>query len=99
MQEGSEACIAMKRLRQNVGSHPASDTDDTMWEELLQGPDSASTGSSDSEGNGRYNAGVTLPQTSNLSSDDDSLQQGITGVRPIFITVDICKGKCQHEGL
>uniref|UniRef100_A0A674F2Q5 Putative homeodomain transcription factor 1 n=1 Tax=Salmo trutta TaxID=8032 RepID=A0A674F2Q5_SALTR len=32
------------------GSRPASDTDDTMWEDLLQGPDSASTGSSDSEG-------------------------------------------------
>lgn len=78
----------MKRLRQSVGSRPASDTDDTMWEELLQGPDSASTGSSDSEGNGRYNAGMTLPQTSNLSSDDESLQQGITGVRSkVLITV------------
>uniref|UniRef100_A0A7N6AFZ7 PHTF1/2 N-terminal domain-containing protein n=1 Tax=Anabas testudineus TaxID=64144 RepID=A0A7N6AFZ7_ANATE len=74
-QEESEASIVMKRLRQSVGSRPASDTDDTMWEELLQGPDSASTGSSDSEGNGRYNAGMTLPQTSNLSSDDESLHQ------------------------
>uniref|UniRef100_A0A8C7MXW0 Putative homeodomain transcription factor 1 n=1 Tax=Oncorhynchus kisutch TaxID=8019 RepID=A0A8C7MXW0_ONCKI len=42
------------------GSRPASDTDDTMWEDLLQGPDSASTGSSDSEGEG----------------DDENLQQG-----------------------
>uniref|UniRef100_A0A8C4FDB5 PHTF1/2 N-terminal domain-containing protein n=1 Tax=Dicentrarchus labrax TaxID=13489 RepID=A0A8C4FDB5_DICLA len=48
----------VERLRPNVGSRPASDTDDTMWEELLQGPDSASTASSDSEGNGRYNAGM-----------------------------------------
>uniref|UniRef100_A0A8C2WF42 Putative homeodomain transcription factor 1 n=1 Tax=Cyclopterus lumpus TaxID=8103 RepID=A0A8C2WF42_CYCLU len=39
------------RLRPSEGSRPASDTDDTLWEELLQGPDSASTGSSDSESN------------------------------------------------
>ncbi|XP_070694554.1 putative homeodomain transcription factor 1 [Pempheris klunzingeri] len=83
-QEGSGASIKVKpreveRLRPSVGSRPASDTDDTLWEELLQGPDSASTGSSDSEGNGRYTAGMALPQTTTLSSDDESLQQGITG--------------------
>ncbi|XP_070814358.1 putative homeodomain transcription factor 1 [Chaetodon trifascialis] len=83
-QEGSGAYIKMKpreveRLRPSVSSRPASDTDDTMWEELLQGPDTASTGSSDSEGNGRYTAGMALPQTTTLSSDDESLQQGITG--------------------
>ncbi|XP_044023964.1 putative homeodomain transcription factor 1 [Siniperca chuatsi] len=81
-QEGSGASIKVKpreveRLRPSVASRPASDTDDTMWEELLQGPDSASTASSDSEGNGRYNAGIALPQTTTLSSDDESLQQGI----------------------
>uniref|UniRef100_A0A667WRM9 Putative homeodomain transcription factor 1 n=1 Tax=Myripristis murdjan TaxID=586833 RepID=A0A667WRM9_9TELE len=70
----------LERLRPSGGSRPASDTDDTMWEELLQGPDSASTGSTDSEGEGRYSAGVTLPQATTLSSDDESLQQGITGV-------------------
>lgn len=85
-QEGSGASIKVKprevdRLRPIVGSRPASDTDDTLWEELLQGPDSASTGSSDSEANGRYNAGMALPQTTTLSSDDESLQQGTTGVR------------------
>uniref|UniRef100_A0A672G5Y8 Putative homeodomain transcription factor 1 n=1 Tax=Salarias fasciatus TaxID=181472 RepID=A0A672G5Y8_SALFA len=63
------------RLRPNVGSRPASDTDDTMWEELLQGPDSPSTGSSDSEENGRFNAGITAhQQTTAVSSDDESLQ-------------------------
>ncbi|KAK5872053.1 hypothetical protein PBY51_012786 [Eleginops maclovinus] len=67
------------RLRPSVGSRPASDTDDTLWEELLQGPDSASTGSSDSEVNGRFNTGLALPQTTTMSSDDESLQQGITG--------------------
>lgn len=55
------------------GSRPASDTDDTMWEDLLQGPDSASTGSSDSEG--RYCPGLTLPPSTTLSSDDENLQQ------------------------
>lgn len=83
-QEVSGASIKVKpreveRLRPSVGSRPASDTDDTLWEELLQGPDTGSTGSSDSEANGRYNAGMTLPQTTTLSSDDESLQQGITG--------------------
>lgn len=71
----------VERLRPSVRSHPASDTDDTLWEELLQGPDSASTASSDSEGNGMYSTGIALPQTTTLSSDDDSLQQGISGVR------------------
>lgn len=82
-QEGSGASIKVKpreleRLQPNVGSRPASDTDDTMWEELLQGSDSGSTGSSDSEGNGRY-TGMGLPQNTTLSSDDESLQQGIAG--------------------
>ncbi|XP_029359061.1 putative homeodomain transcription factor 1 [Echeneis naucrates] len=83
-QEGSGASLKVKpreleRLRPSVGSRPASDTDDTLWEELLQGSDSASTGSSDSEGNGRCNTGSPLPQATTLSSDDESLQQGITG--------------------
>uniref|UniRef100_A0A8C6UWX8 Putative homeodomain transcription factor 1 n=1 Tax=Neogobius melanostomus TaxID=47308 RepID=A0A8C6UWX8_9GOBI len=55
-QDGHVSAVRMKpreleRLKPNVGPHPASDTDDTMWEELLQDPDTASTGSSDSEGN------------------------------------------------
>nr|XP_020446293.1 putative homeodomain transcription factor 1 isoform X2 [Monopterus albus] len=76
-QEASAASIMLKRLRPSLSSHPPSDTDDTLWEELLQGPDSASTGSSDSEGSGRYNAGMMLSQNATLSSDDESLQQGI----------------------
>ncbi|XP_047439706.1 putative homeodomain transcription factor 1 isoform X2 [Mugil cephalus] len=81
-QDGNGASVMVKpleveRLRPNVGSRPASDTDDTLWEELLQGPDSASTGSSDSEANGRYNAGMGPSQTTPQSSDDENLQ-GIT---------------------
>ncbi|KAM7006739.1 putative homeodomain transcription factor 1 isoform 1-T2 [Tautogolabrus adspersus] len=83
-QEGNEPSVKVKpreveRLRPIVGPRPASDTDDTMWEELLQGPDSASTGSSEGEGNGRYNGGMMLPQNSTMSSDDESLHQGING--------------------
>ncbi|KAM4613885.1 putative homeodomain transcription factor 1 isoform 2-T2 [Polymixia lowei] len=86
-QEGSGAAAKdtkvkpreLERLRPSGDSRPASDTDDTMWEELLQGPDSASTGSTDSEGEGRYNVGMTLPAVTTPSSDDESLQQGITG--------------------
>uniref|UniRef100_A0A3Q3IQP0 PHTF1/2 N-terminal domain-containing protein n=1 Tax=Monopterus albus TaxID=43700 RepID=A0A3Q3IQP0_MONAL len=74
-QEASAASIMLKRLRPSLSSHPPSDTDDTLWEELLQGPDSASTGSSDSEGSGRYNAGMMLSQNATLSSDDESLHQ------------------------
>ncbi|TNN51534.1 putative homeodomain transcription factor 2 [Liparis tanakae] len=71
---------ALDRLRPSEGSRPASDTDDTLWEELLQGPDSASTGSSDSESNARFTAaGMALPTTTTMSSDDESLQQGIAG--------------------
>lgn len=67
----------VERLRPDSASRPASDTDDTMWEELLQGPDSASTGSSNSEGEGwRDRSGVTLPPSTTLSSDDENLQQG-----------------------
>ncbi|KAL6112487.1 phtf1 [Pungitius sinensis] len=70
----------VERLRPRVSSRAASDTDDALWEELLQGPDSASSGSSDTESNERFNAGMAVPQTTTLSSDDDeSLQQGITG--------------------
>lgn len=77
----------VERLRLSVGSRPASDTDDTMWEELLQDPDSASTGSSDSEDNGRFAGGFALQQTTTLSSDDESLRQGIAGVKPTRHTV------------
>ncbi|XP_051930932.1 putative homeodomain transcription factor 1 [Hippocampus zosterae] len=82
-QEGAGAFMAkpreVERLRLSVGSRLASDTDDTMWEELLQDPDTASTVSSDSEDNGRFAGDFALQQTTTLSSDDESLQQGIAG--------------------
>lgn len=62
----------VQRLGLAIGSHPTSDTDDTVWEELLQGPDSASTGSSGSENSAACSSGLVLPQTNSLSSDDGS---------------------------
>lgn len=84
-QDGHVSAVRMKpqvleRLKPSTGFRPASDTDDTMWEELLQGPDTASTGSSDSEGNGRYGGGgMALQQSSSQSSNDESLHQSVSG--------------------
>lgn len=84
-QDGHVSAVRMKpreleRLKPTAGPRPASDTDDTMWEELLQGPDTASTGSSDSEGHGRYSGGaMALQQSSSQSSNDESLHHTITG--------------------
>lgn len=84
-QDGHVSAVRMKpreleRLKPTAGPRPASDTDDTMWEELLQGPDTGSTGSSDSEGHGRYSGGgMALQQSSSQSSNDESLHQSITG--------------------
>lgn len=71
----------LERLQPSAAPHPASDTDDTMWEELLQGPDTASTGSSDSEGNARYSGGMALQHSSSQSSNDESLRHSITGTQ------------------
>uniref|UniRef100_A0A8C8DIL9 Putative homeodomain transcription factor 1 n=1 Tax=Oryzias sinensis TaxID=183150 RepID=A0A8C8DIL9_9TELE len=77
-QEGGEVCAAAREVtkhRIGVGSHPASDTDDNMWEELLQGPDSASTGSSDTEGDEGLNAEVNFSQNTTQSSDEETPHQ------------------------
>nr|XP_023696299.1 putative homeodomain transcription factor 1 [Paramormyrops kingsleyae] len=63
----------IERLRPSESSRPASDTDDTMWEELLQGPDSASSGSSDSDEETRQSHVMPVPIM--LTSEDDSFQQ------------------------
>ncbi|XP_035244611.1 putative homeodomain transcription factor 1 isoform X1 [Anguilla anguilla] len=64
----------VERLRPSECPRPASDTDDAMWEELLQDPDSASTGSTDSEGGGSHCHGLAPPNI--LSSEDESFQPG-----------------------
>lgn len=93
-QEGTTASnkVKLREMERLVpGSHPASDTDDTMWEELLQEPDSPSTGSSDSEIDGRCTAGLNIQQNTTQSSGDESLQQGISSVNIKFEqAMDIC---------
>ncbi|XP_041944130.1 putative homeodomain transcription factor 1 isoform X1 [Alosa sapidissima] len=64
----------VEHLITSVGSQAASDTDDMLWEELLQGPDSASSGSSDSEEDGRH-AHSHLPPANGLSSDEETFPQ------------------------
>uniref|UniRef100_A0A673KFZ3 Putative homeodomain transcription factor 1 n=1 Tax=Sinocyclocheilus rhinocerous TaxID=307959 RepID=A0A673KFZ3_9TELE len=56
-------------LRPSEGSRPASDTDDMLWEELLQDPDSASTGSSESgeEEPHSHNHSLPLPNIHQFS--------------------------------
>lgn len=56
-------------------SRPASDSDDMLWEDLLQGPDSASSPSSDSEDEGPHCYKCTLPVPTVLSSDEGAFSQ------------------------
>ncbi|KAJ8259534.1 hypothetical protein GJAV_G00170440 [Gymnothorax javanicus] len=65
---------AVERLRPSECPRPASDTDDTLWEEFLQSPDSASSASSDSEGGAPPSHGLAPP--SMLSSEDETFQPG-----------------------
>lgn len=73
------------RLRSGIGSRPTSDTDDAVWEELLQGPDSASTGSSGSDNSRGCSDGLVLPPMNTLSSDDDSRPQETSRVRCLLV--------------
>lgn len=52
-------------------SRPASDSDDMLWEEFLQGSDSASSASSESGDEGLHGHNHTLPPPTVLSSDED----------------------------
>ncbi|XP_058229701.1 putative homeodomain transcription factor 1 isoform X2 [Hemibagrus wyckioides] len=52
-------------------SRPVSDSDDVLWEEFLQGSDSASSASSQSGDEGLHSLDHTLPPTIVLSSDED----------------------------
>ncbi|XP_072522467.1 putative homeodomain transcription factor 1 isoform X2 [Salminus brasiliensis] len=58
-------------LQPSEDSRPASDSDDMLWEELLQDPDSASSASSDSAEEELHCHNHTLPPPTVLTSDDD----------------------------
>ncbi|XP_051967137.1 protein PHTF1-like [Xyrauchen texanus] len=62
----------VEHLRPSEGSRPASDTDDMLWEELLQDPDSASSESSDSVEEELHSHSHSLPMSNiTLTSDED----------------------------
>lgn len=61
----------MKPGKASEESRPASDSDDMLWEEFLQGSDSASSVSSESGDEGLHSHNHTLPPPTVLSSDDD----------------------------
>lgn len=61
----------MKPGQASEESRPASDSDDMLWEEFLQGSDSASSVSSESGDEGLHRHNHTLTPPTVLSSDDD----------------------------
>ncbi|XP_062842927.1 putative homeodomain transcription factor 1 isoform X2 [Trichomycterus rosablanca] len=65
------AILPAADVQPSEGSRPGSDSDDEFWEEILQGPDSASSASTDSEDEKQPCHNHTLPQSTVLSSDED----------------------------
>uniref|UniRef100_A0A8B9RK06 Putative homeodomain transcription factor 1 n=1 Tax=Astyanax mexicanus TaxID=7994 RepID=A0A8B9RK06_ASTMX len=64
----------VEHLQPSEDSRPASDSDDMLWEELLQDPDSASSVSSDSGEEELHCHNHTLPPPTVLTSDDEEHQ-------------------------
>ncbi|XP_036415443.1 putative homeodomain transcription factor 1 [Colossoma macropomum] len=63
--------LEVENLRPSEDSRPASDSDDMLWEELLQGSDSASSASTDSGEEELQCHNHTLPPPTVLTSDED----------------------------
>ncbi|KAL7843569.1 hypothetical protein AOLI_G00250810 [Acnodon oligacanthus] len=63
--------LEVENLRPSEDSRPASDSDDMLWEELLQGSDSASSASTDSGEEELHCHNHTLPPPTILTSDED----------------------------
>ncbi|XP_027032153.1 putative homeodomain transcription factor 1 isoform X1 [Tachysurus fulvidraco] len=61
----------LKTAQNSEDSRPASDSDDVLWEEFLEGSDSASSVSSQSGDDGLHSVNLTLPPPKVLSSDED----------------------------
>ncbi|KAB5536898.1 hypothetical protein PHYPO_G00112610 [Pangasianodon hypophthalmus] len=61
----------VKPAQPSEDSRPASDSDDMLWEEFLEGSDSASSASNDSGDEGLHPHNHTLPPPTVLSSDED----------------------------
>ncbi|XP_017567967.1 putative homeodomain transcription factor 1 [Pygocentrus nattereri] len=63
--------LEVKNLRPSEDSRPASDSDDILWEELLQGSDSASSASTDSGEEELHCHNHALSPPTILTSDED----------------------------
>ncbi|KAM9444373.1 putative homeodomain transcription factor 1 isoform 1-T3 [Clarias gariepinus] len=61
----------VKQAQPSEDSRPASDSDDMLWEEFLQGSDTASSASSESGDEGLQSHNHTVPPPVVLSSDED----------------------------
>ncbi|KAI4890159.1 hypothetical protein NFI96_033007, partial [Prochilodus magdalenae] len=66
------APLKVENLRRSEESRPASDSDDMLWEELLQDPDSASSASTDSGEEELLCPNHTLPPSTVLTSDEEN---------------------------
>uniref|UniRef100_A0AAY5EIB7 PHTF1/2 N-terminal domain-containing protein n=1 Tax=Electrophorus electricus TaxID=8005 RepID=A0AAY5EIB7_ELEEL len=64
----------VEQSQPSESSRPASDSEDMLWEEFLQGPDSASSASSYSEEEGLHHHNHTVPPPAVLTSDDEEHQ-------------------------
>lgn len=68
--DGATTPPEMNPTQPSEDSRPASDSDDMLWEEFLQGSDSASSASSESGDEGLHSHNHTLPPPT-VSSDED----------------------------
>lgn len=72
----------VKPAQPSEDSRPASDSDDMLWEEFLQGSDPASSASSGSGDEGLHSPNHTLLPPTVLSSDED---KAFSHVSALFI--------------
>lgn len=75
----------LKAAQPSEDSRPASDSDDVLWEEFLQGSDSASSVSSHSGDDGLHSVNLTLPPPTVLSSDEDKAFSQVSARSSLFI--------------
>ncbi|XP_060766879.1 putative homeodomain transcription factor 1 isoform X2 [Neoarius graeffei] len=69
--DGATTPPEMNPTQPSEDSRPASDSDDMLWEEFLQGSDSASSASSESGDEGLHSHNHTLPPPTVVSSDEN----------------------------
>lgn len=84
----------VKPVQPSEDSRPASDSDDMLWEEFLQGSDSASSASNESGDEGLYSHDHALPPPTVLSSDEDKAFSQVSAAA--FDSYAQCTDKSHH---